>query len=41
MTGDTIKTFSGIKRASEGGGVLKVTVVVVQPQQVSDPASFQ
>lgn len=41
MTGDTIKTFLGIKRASKGGGALNVTVVVVQPQQVSDPASFQ
>lgn len=39
MTGETIKTFSGIKQASKGGGALKVTVV--QPQQVSDPASFQ
>lgn len=41
MTGDTIKTFSGIKRASEGGDVLKVTVAVVQPQHVYNPASFQ
>lgn len=38
MTGETIKTFLGINQASKGGGALKVTVV--QPQHVSDPASF-
>lgn len=40
MNGETIKTFfSGIKQASKGVGALKVTGA--QPQQVSDPASFQ
>ena len=49
-TGETIKSFYlllllllmllwGMKGVSKGGGVLRVTEV--QPQQVSDPASFQ
>lgn len=33
------QNFSGIKQASKGSGAMKVTVV--QPQQVSDPVSFQ
>lgn len=39
MTGETIKLFRESDKLPKGGGVLKVTVV--QPQQVSDPASFQ
>lgn len=41
MTGDTIRTFSGFKRASKGGGARTMTeeeevevVVEVQPQHV-------
>lgn len=39
MTGETIKLFRESYKLPKGGRVLKVTVV--QPQQVSDPASFQ